>query len=217
MSDGHGVPARLVQTHDKYAHRILTEIETGQPISQRSLARRLGIALGLTNLLLRRLARKGWIRVTGIKPHRVSYLITPQGIAEKARMTREYLKYSLAFYSEARDRIAQRFSTLSAEWPQTAAGSDKRIVFYGADEVAEIGFVCLQSTDLNLVGVVAVEAAERPRSFFGMHVHAREALRTGVVAGVPFDVLVVMSFDDRDAVQRSLDDIGYRGPAVFWV
>ena len=36
-----------MQTHDKHAHRILTEIEAGEPISQRSLARRLGIALGL--------------------------------------------------------------------------------------------------------------------------------------------------------------------------
>jgi hypothetical protein len=177
----------------------------------------LGIALGLTNLLLRRLARKGWIRVTGIKPHRVSYLITPQGIAEKARMTREYLKYSLAFYSEARDRIAQRFSTLSAEWAASDANCGKRIVFYGAGEVAEIGFVCLQSTDLKLVGVVTIGGSEHSGSFFGMHVHTRDALRPGVVAGLPFDTLVVMSFDDKDAVQRSLDEIDYRDAAVFWV
>ena len=203
-------------SHDEYAHRILTEIEGGAPISQRSLARRLGIALGLTNLLLRRLARKGWIRVTGIKPHRVSYLITPQGIAEKARMTREYLKYSLAVYSHARDRIGERFSMLSAAWPGTGT-AEKRVVFYGADEVAEIGFVCLQLTDLKLVGVVSADATTRSRSFFGMPVHSREALQPGVVAGVPFDMLLVMSFDDRDAVQRSLDEIGYCDAGVFWM
>jgi DNA-binding MarR family transcriptional regulator len=206
-----------VRSHDEYAHRILTEIEGGEAISQRSLAGRLGIALGLTNLLVRRLARKGWIRVAGIKPHRVKYLITPQGIAEKARMTREYLKHSLAVYSQARDRIGERFSTLSAEWPGTGSGGEKRVVFYGADEVAEIGFVCLQLTDLKLVGVVSADAATRSRSFFGMPVHSREALRPGMVAGVAFDMLVVMSFDDRDAVQRSLDEIDYRHGGVFWV
>ncbi len=202
---------------DRHAHRILTEIESGEPLSQRSLARRLGIALGLTNLLVRRLVRKGWVRVTGIKPHRVSYLITPQGIAEKARMTREYLRYSLAFYSEARDRIAERFATLSMEWPADADNIEKRIVFYGADEVAEIGFVCLQSTDLKLVGVVATDEAERTRSFFGLKVHTRESLRGGTIDGIPFTVLVVMSFEDSGAVQPSLSGVGSEATHVFWI
>jgi DNA-binding MarR family transcriptional regulator len=52
------------------------------PRSQRSLSRDMGIALGLTNLIIRRLVHKGWVRIIRIKPNRVRYLLTPAGIAE---------------------------------------------------------------------------------------------------------------------------------------
>ena len=67
---------------------ILTAIGEGRPLSQRVLAQRLGVALGLTNLLLKRLARKGSIKIVEFpkKPaarKRLRYLLTPKGIAEK--------------------------------------------------------------------------------------------------------------------------------------
>jgi DNA-binding MarR family transcriptional regulator len=62
--------------------------ESDNRVSQRSLAKVLGIAIGLTSLIVKRLVRKGWVRVIHIKPNRVRYLITPAGIAEKTRMSR---------------------------------------------------------------------------------------------------------------------------------
>ena len=62
---------------------ILKEIERSAPLTQRGLAKKLGIALGLTNLYLKRLARKGYIKVTTIPRHRVKYLLTPKGITER--------------------------------------------------------------------------------------------------------------------------------------
>jgi len=103
-----------VISHDQHAHRILTELESDGRASQRSLSRNLGIALGLTNLLVRKLVRKGWVRVIHLKPNRVRYLLTPAGIAEKARMSRQVLQNNVRFYAEARDRIAERFAQLSA-------------------------------------------------------------------------------------------------------
>ena len=75
-------------SHDHHTRRILTQIEAEDKISQRSLAKELGIALGLTNLLIRRIVKKGWVKVINVRPNRVRYLITPTGIAEKARITR---------------------------------------------------------------------------------------------------------------------------------
>ena len=94
-----------MNAHDQHVHRLLTEIETHAQVSQRSLAQSLGIALGLTNLLLHRIVRKGWVRMVHIKANRVRYLLTPAGLAEKARMSRDSLNYSVRFYAEARDRI----------------------------------------------------------------------------------------------------------------
>ena len=64
---------------------ILAELARGDQITQRHLAARLGIALGLTNLYLKRLARKGFIKITSIPPRRARYLLTPKGIAQKTR------------------------------------------------------------------------------------------------------------------------------------
>ncbi|MSO30111.1 MAG: winged helix-turn-helix transcriptional regulator [Acidobacteria bacterium] len=184
---------------EHHARRILDVFELEHGVSQRSLSKELGIALGLTNLLVKRLVHKGWVRVIQIKPNRVRYLITPAGIVEKTRMSRAYFDSSVQFYKQTRDRIQQQFSVLSSTWPDTGAtGLPKRIVFYGAGEVAEIGYICLVETDLQLVGVVD---ATRTKPFFGLKVCSPEQLDRLVLNGQPFDRLVVMSFGSTDALQ----------------
>ena len=196
-------------------HKLLAEVANGTAVTQRGLSRNAGIALGLTNLLIRRMARKGWVRVIRIKRNRVRYLITPAGLAEKARMARRSLATNIRFYSEARDRIAERFRVLSLEWPATG-GADKRIVFCNAGEVAEIGFVCLYLTDLKLMGVVD---AERRGTFLGFDVQGFEALAPGRLGAVAFDQIVAMSFDEAEgeALAQRLAERGYSAERVFWV
>src|SRR5256712_8153017 len=87
--------------------KILTEISDGGDVTQRRLARSLGIALGLTNLYLKRLARKGYIKITTIPPNRLKYLVTPRGIKEKTRLTYEYMSFSLLLYRQTRDRLRE--------------------------------------------------------------------------------------------------------------
>lgn len=190
--------------------RILNEVEAGRGVSQRSLARNIGVALGLTNLLLRRLARKGFIQIVKIKPNRVRYVITPAGVAEKARMTRAYLEYSIRFYADARERLRHSFSTLSAAWP--GSGAEKTIVFYGAGEVAEIGYVCLQESDLTLVGVVD---DQRKRPFFGLPVHPTGVLRPGDLEGVPYGCVIVMSLRDTDSTREQLEHLGFPADRIY--
>lgn len=195
--------------------RILEGVAAGTAVSQRSLARHAGIALGLTNLLIRRMVAKGWVRMVALERNRVKYLITPAGIAEHARRSREYLYYSVRFYREARRRIGERLEELSAEWPERDRRSGtKRLVFCSTGEVAEIGYVCLQSTDFALVGVVDVDEGA---NFFGLPVKPYEALRHGELDGVPFEKLVVMSFGDCAVVQQLLERAGYPIDDVFWI
>jgi hypothetical protein len=195
--------------------RILEQVASRTPISQRTLARDTGIALGLANLLVRRMVADGWLQMIRVGPNRVRYLITPAGLAERDRRRRAHLAGSVRYYAEARDRISERFATLSAEWQPDARGSgEKRIVFCCAGEVAEIGYVCLQRTDLVLVGVVD---AAPGHSFFGVPVSPFEALAPGRIGDVPFDRLVITSFDDQAAISRLLDARGLRGASVFWL
>src|SRR5438128_7813469 len=97
---------------------ILTAIGEGAPLTQRALSERLGVALGLTNLLLRRLARKGYIKVVEFpkKPaarKRLRYLLTPKGIVEKSRLTYEHMAYALHLYRRARQTLRESLSHLA--------------------------------------------------------------------------------------------------------
>jgi len=195
-----------MDTHEQYEHQILNAIDGGQSVSQRSLASSLGIALGLTNLLVRRLVRKGWVRVTRIKPNRVGYFLTPAGVAEKARLSRMYLQYSIRFYTTARVRIRESLTTIG--------GPNTRIVFYGTGEVAEIAYVCLQETNLQLVGVVGDTNGRR---FFGVPVYTIDQVRDGIVGETPFDRLVVASFENREASGAKLKKMGVRSERVHWL
>ena len=198
----------------QYEHQLLVQIEGGQHVSQRSLSTSLGIALGLTNLLVRSLVKKGWVRATRIRPNRVSYLLTPAGIAEKARLSRLYLQNSVQFYSEARDRIGKSLALLSNEWPSDGSAPQKRVVFYGAGEVAEIAYICMQATDLELVAVIA---ESRTQSFFGRPVYSGADLREGFVGETQFERIVVASFEEHNAVRCELEKFGVSEGRVCWL
>ena len=92
--------------------QLLNEVEQDAGVTQRSLATKLGVALGLTNLYLKRLARKGYIKISTIPSHRIKYLLTPRGMAEKSRLTYAYMQYSLSYYREMRERLKHVFAGL---------------------------------------------------------------------------------------------------------
>src|SRR3984893_17475827 len=95
---------------DIEAHRdlkLLEAVEQNSRVTQRSLAATLGIALGLTNIYLKRLIRKGYIKCTNLQSNRLLYLITPQGVAEKSRLTYEFMDYSLHLYREVRQHLSE--------------------------------------------------------------------------------------------------------------
>ncbi len=90
---------------------LLRELDRDGRATQRTLAIKLGVALGLTNLYLKRLARKGYIKITTIQRNRIRYLLTPQGFTEKSRLTYLYMQYSLSYYRDMRTRLKEMMAT----------------------------------------------------------------------------------------------------------
>ncbi|TLY18747.1 MAG: winged helix-turn-helix transcriptional regulator, partial [Nitrospirae bacterium] len=103
---------------------LLSELDRNGGATQRTLAVKLGVALGLTNLYLKRLARKGYIKITTIPRSRIRYLLTPQGFTEKSRLTYLYMQYSLSYYRDMRTRLKEMMATFDASHGQ-------RVVIYG--------------------------------------------------------------------------------------
>lgn len=130
--------------------RILTAIAERKDVTQRGLSESLGIALGLTNLYLKRLARKGYVKLTTIPPRRIKYLLTPRGVAAKTRLTYEYMAFSLALYRETRRTLRE------AVRPLIGDGS-KRFALYGRGEAAELAYLTLREFGLQPIGLYGEE------------------------------------------------------------
>jgi DNA-binding MarR family transcriptional regulator len=133
---------------------LLSEISGAEQLSQRELAKRLGIALGLVNSYLKNLVSKGFVRVNNFPKNRYAYLLTPTGFAEKSRLAYQHLSYFSGLYTVARQDYLKLFRKLALE-------GVKGVAFCGIDEVAEIAFLSLKETGLELEMAMDSEAAGR--------------------------------------------------------
>ena len=127
----------------------LVERDGGQ--TQRHLASELGIALGLVNAYLKRCIKKGLVKVGEAPARRYAYYLTPQGFAEKSRLTVEYLTYSFSLFRRARADYAALLATAEAR-------GFKRIVLAGVSDLAEIAAICAMDHGAEIVAIVDAEA-----------------------------------------------------------
>lgn len=177
---------------------ILTAIGEGRPLTQRALAQRLGVALGLANLYVKRLAQKGYIKIVNFprKPaakKRLRYLLTPKGIAEKSRLTYEHMAYSLNLYKRARQTLRESLGRL----PENGM---KRIALYGIGEAAELAYLTLKELGLEPVGVFTREGGG---SFLGFPTRAVTEL-----SGEEFDGIILATFERPEPHVTELARLG---------
>lgn len=96
---------------DEYRYKILKELETNPEISQRDLAKGLGISLGKTNFCIQALIEKGLIKANNFRNSQNKkayfYYLTPKGMEEKASITLQFLKYKMEEYEELKKEIEQ--------------------------------------------------------------------------------------------------------------
>ncbi|QSV46143.1 winged helix-turn-helix transcriptional regulator [Geobacter benzoatilyticus] len=186
---------------DSYrSFQLLSEIAGEEPLSQRELSRRLGIAVGLVNSYLKNLVAKGYVRVKNFPRNRYAYLLTPTGLAEKSRLAYQHLSYFTNLYTVARQDYLTLFQSLKSE-------GVTQVVFCGVDEVAEIAYLSLQEVGLELVAVLDEDAAgER---FFGMPV---AALAQGVES--VSDVIVISSLKRKEHLRGLLERAGVQKRSI---
>jgi DNA-binding MarR family transcriptional regulator len=168
---------------------LLEAVEQNGQVTQRGLAAKLGMALGLTNIYVKRLVRKGYIKCVNVQPNRLLYLITPTGIAEKTRLTYEYIEYSLRMYRE----IRHRFRT---EMRRQLKAHRSRIAIYGTGEAAELTYLCLKELGIE---PVAVFDGQVGGEFLGIQV--RDVSCHGDVA---YDLLVVATMANPEPLTAAL-------------
>src|SRR5579871_5600491 len=126
---------------------LLDAVEQERAHSQRLLASELGIALGLVNAYLKRCVSKGLVKIREAPARRYAYYLTPQGFAEKSRLTVEYLSYSFTLFRRARSDYAKAFAAARAR-------GYGRVVLAGVSDLAEIATICATEASVEIVAVV---------------------------------------------------------------
>jgi DNA-binding MarR family transcriptional regulator len=126
---------------------LLNSVESDGGQSQRRLASELGIALGLVNAYLRRCVKKGLLKVTEVPKRRYIYYLTPQGFAEKSRLTVEYLSVSFDFFRRAKSECGVLFNAARER-------GLPRVALAGISDVAEIAMICALDTGVTVVAIV---------------------------------------------------------------
>ena len=104
------VTYNLVKQRERDAHyKVMHILQKNSQLTQRELSRELGLSLGKLNYCLKSLVDKGWVKIENFthskNKQRYIYLVTPQGIFEKARMTREFLNRKIKEYEALRLEI----------------------------------------------------------------------------------------------------------------
>jgi hypothetical protein len=143
---------------------------------------------------VKRLARKGYIKITTIPPNRVGYLLTPRGLAEKSRLTYEFMEYSVRLYRGTRGMLREALTSL-------AARDQRRIVLYGTGEAAELAYLTIAELGLTLAGVVT-DTGDGDR-FFGVPVRPLSALRDDEI-----DAVILATFAPAHDAIRDLKAAG---------
>jgi len=129
-----------------YELQVLNEVEKSPVVTNRMLSGKLGVSVKLAHYVLRKLGEKGLLHMRRRDGRSWYYFLTPKGVAEKLRLTYEFLDFSKQFYSEARRRSSEVCLRLARE-------GVKRVAFLGSGELAEISFLGLAEQKLTLTDI----------------------------------------------------------------
>jgi DNA-binding MarR family transcriptional regulator len=188
-------------TPDEISLRLLDEFSRDSVISQRALAGKLGIALGLVNSYIKRLYNKGHIKIKTLPKNRIKYIITPQGFTEKARLTYTYMGYSIKYFREIRMTIERVYARMLTD-------DIKSILLWGDGEIAELCYISTRGLPLTIIGVISENKIDN--GFFGHHVYA-----ISDIDDLEYDAILVSSIDET--IIGNIQKFDLKGKKVFFL
>tara|TARA_B100001057_G_scaffold442603_1_gene478110 strand:- start:276 stop:908 length:633 start_codon:yes stop_codon:yes gene_type:complete len=140
---------------------LLNKIQNGENLTQRIISRELNVALGMANTLIKRLVKKGFLKLKLAPMKRYLYYLTPKGMLEKTKLTREYLESSLQFYSNSRKEYESLFKKINEK-------NYQYIVLAGSSELAEIAILAAVNSGINVNYVYS--PSYKKKSFSGIRI-----------------------------------------------
>ncbi len=143
-------------THD-HELDVLSQIHHNRTVKQRDIAHAIGLSLGMTNAILKRLAGKGFITMRKINARTIHYLVTPEGIDLIARRSYRYLRRTVGHVVRYKERLLELFDAAAAAAPEGPAAD--RVVLAGESDLAFLVEWCAEKTGLAFEQVATLDDA----------------------------------------------------------
>ena len=174
---------------------MLSEVETTPDITQRQLAQKVGIALGLTNTLLRNLTKKGYIRVAQASWKKRLYTLTPDGFSHRVHLMTTFVHRFLEHYQSVRQTLREQLEPLLLH-------EESRVAIYGTSEFAEIVFLALKE-----FGIEEIDAFG-PQSSVGTKFLGLTVKDISTFQSERYDRVMIAVLSEPEIIARHLGEQG---------
>ena len=159
-----------LQKEELTDYNILKTIESDSTVSQRGLSSQIEINVASVNFALKRLIKKGFIRMVGVNPRRIQYFITPEGLREKTQLAYSFFGRNFHFYREIRSDIESRIA-------KATNGKETEIAIYGAGGLAEITYSVVTLMKWRFLGFFLEDPKDTNEGILNHEVQTLEALK----------------------------------------
>jgi DNA-binding MarR family transcriptional regulator len=159
-----------IQRKELTDYNILKAIESNSSVSQRGLSSQMQINVASVNFALKRLIKKGFIRMVGINPRRIKYFVTPEGVREKTQLAYRFFGRNLHFYKEVRCDIEARIA-------KATNGKETEIAIYGVGGLAEITYSVVSLMKWQFLGFFLEDSKDTNEGILSHEVQTLESLK----------------------------------------
>jgi len=141
----------------------LLELKQNPSLTQRSLAHRLNISLGLTNAILQNLIYRGWIKAQKMTGRKILYLVTPKGMVQATNLIYDRFRETQNYYQYTKELLTSYLTELYNQ-------GKRKVIINGTNQLAEITYLSLLDSPLKLHSIITVDPTLPKKKFLGHEV-----------------------------------------------
>jgi len=179
----------------------LLELKDNPSQSQRSLAHKLNISLGLTNSILQNLIHRGLIKAQKMTGRKILYLITPKGMVQATNFIYDRVRETQHYYQYAKDLLTAHFTNLYDKGVRKAA-------IYGTGQLAEIAYLSLLDSPLKLHSIITDDPASSSskKKFLGHEVLTLSVFAQKISETLTPENLIILSTVSKEKDEKGKDE-----------
>ncbi|MBF0479375.1 MAG: winged helix-turn-helix transcriptional regulator [Candidatus Omnitrophica bacterium] len=166
---------------DEREFELVNIVGSGEGVNQRVLAERMGISLGMINLLVRRLVTKGMVRVQQLNKQKVQYLLTPKGFSEKMNKSIHYTMKTINSIGTIREKLKKLVEQINTQ-------GESNFVVVGVNDLADLLELAFRQHFKGPYHLTKVE--DLPEHGDGSHLLICKEIRAVVLEALPADKIV---------------------------